>query len=269
MTVPFLLKIDHLTKTFRVGSQIIQAVSDVNLTLQKGKVLGIGGESGSGKSTLAKLLIALTEPTSGAIYFDGINLQQLVKQSDHRWRKEIQMIFQQPSSSLNPRMTIEQILKEPFIIHRHLEQKLWMERVVELLELVGLSSHYLKRMPQELSGGQKQRIAIARALAVNPRLLICDEPFSALDVSVQAQIIDLLIRLKANQELTYVVISHDLAALHYMCDDIAIMHAGQIVERGSSEQMYRAPTHPYTQALLSAVLPFTFAPSVTATAALD
>jgi peptide/nickel transport system ATP-binding protein/oligopeptide transport system ATP-binding protein len=257
MTVPFLLKIENLTKTFQVGSQIIQAVSDVSLTLHKGNILGIGGESGSGKSTLAKLLIALTEPTSGAIYFDGINLKDLVKQGDNRWRKEIQMIFQQPSSSLNPRMTIEQILKEPFIIHRHLDQKLWLERIVELLELVGLSSHYLKRMPQELSGGQKQRIAIARALAVKPRLLICDEPFSALDVSVQAQIIDLLMRLKADQELTYVVISHDLAALHYMCDEIAIMHAGQIVEWGPSEQMYRSPTHPYTQALLSAVLPFT------------
>lgn len=257
MKVPYLLKVEHLTKAFQVGSQIIQAVSDVSLTLQKGKVLGIGGESGSGKSTLAKLLIALTEPTSGAIYLDGINLQQLVKQGDHRWRKDVQMIFQQPSSSLNPRMTIEQILKEPFIIHRHLDPKLWVERIVELLELVGLSSHYLKRIPQELSGGQKQRIAIARALAVNPRLLICDEPFSALDVSVQAQIIDLLMRLKANQELTYVVISHDLAALHYMCDDIAIMHGGQIVERGPSERIYGAPTHPYTQALLSAVLPFT------------
>lgn len=251
-----LIHVEHLTKIFRVGSKTLQAVSDVNLTLTKGSILGIGGESGCGKSTLAKLLIGLTEPTSGSIYYDGVDLQHLVKQRSHRWRKDIQMIFQQPSSSLNPRMNVEDILKEPFIIHRHLEEKQWIEQIVNLLELVGLSSHHLKRMPQELSGGQKQRIAIARALAVKPRLLICDEPFSALDVSVQAQIIDLLMRLKVDQELTYIVISHDLSALHYMCDDLVIMQAGKIIERGTSAQIYNTPTEPYTKALLSAVLPF-------------
>lgn len=252
-----LIEVKNLTKVFQSGSQTIRALSDVNLSVDEGKVLGIGGESGCGKSTLAKLIMGLILPSSGMIFFEGMDLQELIRERGHLWRKDIQMIFQQPSSSLNPRMNVETILKEPFVIHRHVEQNLWLDRIVELLELVGLSSHHLKRMPQELSGGQKQRIAIARALAVRPRLLICDEPFSALDVSVQAQIIDLLMQLKRDQKLTYLVISHDLAALHYMCDDIAIMHEGKIVEYGPSEQLFQTPTHPYTKALLSAVLNIT------------
>ena len=251
-----LLKVEDLTKTFHIGTKRLQAVSNVNLTLTKGSILGIGGESGCGKSTLAKLLMGLVEPTSGSIFYDGINIQDLMNQRPQRWRKDIQMIFQQPASSLNPRMSVEDILKEPFIIHRHLNEKHWVEQIIYLLELVGLSSHHLKRMPQELSGGQKQRIAIARALAVKPKLIICDEPFSALDVSVQAQIMDLLMRLKIDQALTYIVISHDLAALRYMCDTIAIMQAGEIIEQGTAEQIFSSPINPYTKALLSAVLPF-------------
>lgn len=244
-----LLDIQHLSKQYRLGRQIIQAVQDVSFSLMPGEILGLGGESGCGKSTIGKLIMRLIEPTAGTILFEGQNLRHAVD-----WRKKIQMIFQHSSASLNPRFTVEDTLNEPFIIHGLAHGSERTQRLIELLTQVGLSGDYLKRLPHELSGGQKQRIAIARALAVEPRLLICDEPFSALDVSVQAQIINLLARLQRERPLSYLVISHDLSILRYLSHRLAIMYLGELVEWGPSTNVYEVPLHPYTQALVSAVL---------------
>lgn len=253
MTKP-LLDIQHLSKQFRLGGKIFHAVQDVSLSLMPGEILGLGGESGCGKSTIGKLLIHLLEPTTGSIFFEGHDLRQLAAGKSRAWRRKIQMIFQHPASSLNPRMTVEETLAEPFIIHDLAKGKERAQRLSTLLTQVGLSEEYLKRLPHELSGGQKQRVAIARALAVQPLFLICDEPFSALDVSVQAQIINLLARLQREQNLAYLIISHDLSILRYLTQRLAIMYLGQLVECGPSTEVYDHPLHPYTQALVSAVL---------------
>ncbi len=244
-----LLDIQHLSKQYRLGRQIIQAVQNASFSLMPGEILGLGGESGCGKSTIGKLIMRLIEPTAGNLLFEGQNLRHAVD-----WRKKIQMIFQHSSASLNPRFTVEDTLNEPFIIHGLAQGSKRAQRLMELLIQVGLSEDYLKRLPHELSGGQKQRIAIARALAVTPRLLICDEPFSALDVSVQAQIINLLARLQREQQLSYLVISHDLSILRYLSHRLAIMYLGELIEWGPSTSVYEAPLHPYTQALVAAVL---------------
>lgn len=244
-----ILDIQRLSKHYRLGREIVQAVQDVSFSLMPGEILGLGGESGCGKSTIGKLIMRLIEPTAGALFFEGQNLLHI-----HAWRQNIQMIFQHSSASLNPRFTVEDTLNEPFIIHGLAQGLERAQRLIELLSQVGLSEDYLKRLPHELSGGQKQRIAIARALAVKPRLLICDEPFSALDVSVQAQIINLLARLQREQHLSYLVISHDLSILRYLSHRLAIMYLGQIVEWGPSASVYESPLHPYSQALVSAVL---------------
>ncbi len=253
MTVP-LLDVQHLSKQFRLGKQTLHAVQDVSFSLAPGEVLGLGGESGCGKSTIGKLLMRLLEPTAGSIFFEGKNLNDLVAEKKQAWRRHIQMIFQHPAASLNPRMSVEEALSEPFIIHGLAKGKQRTQRLAELLVQVGLSEEYLKRFPHTLSGGQKQRVAIARALAIEPRLLICDEPFSALDVSVQAQIINLLARLQREQHLAYLIISHDLSILRYLTHRLAIMYMGQFVEWGPSKEVYDYPLHPYTQALVSAVL---------------
>jgi oligopeptide/dipeptide ABC transporter ATP-binding protein len=253
MTFP-LLDVQRLSKQFRLGNRIIQAVQDVSFSLLPGEILGLGGESGCGKSTIAKLLIRLLEPTTGSIFFDGKDLKDLISRRNLSWRRKIQMIFQNPGGSLDPRMTVEETLAEPFIIHGIAKGSERSKRMASLLTQVGLSEEYFKRLPHELSGGQKQRVAIARALALDPLLLICDEPFSALDVSVQAQIINLLSRLQREQHLAYLIISHDLSILRYLTQKLAIMYLGQIVECGPSLAVYDNPLHPYTQALVSAVL---------------
>lgn len=253
MTVP-LLDVKHLFKQFRLGKQLVRAVQDVSFSLQPGENLGLGGESGCGKSTVGKLLMRLIEPTSGSIVFDGQELSHLTARQSRLWRRKMQMIFQHPAASLNPRMTVEETLAEPFIIHGLAHGTERLKRITDLLAQVGLSEEFLKRLPYELSGGQKQRIAIARALAVHPRLLICDEPFSALDVSVQAQIINLLAQLQREQPLSYLIISHDLSILRYLTHRLAIMYLGQLVEWGPSSEVYDHPLHPYSQALVSAVL---------------
>ena len=253
MPIP-LLDVQHLSKQFRLGGRILHAVEDVSFSLLPGEILGLGGESGCGKSTVGKLLMRLLEPTAGSIFFDGEELEGSALRRSRAWRRKIQMIFQHPAASLNPRMTVEETLAEPFIIHGLAHGKERLKRLGALLGQVGLSEEYLKRLPHELSGGQKQRIAIARALAVDPLLLICDEPFSALDVSVQAQIINLLAQLQREQHLSYLIISHDLSILRYLTHRLAIMYLGQLMEWGSSTDVYDHPLHPYTQALVSAVL---------------
>lgn len=236
-----MIEVKNLTKVYKIDKKkLLTAVDQVNLTIEKGETIGLVGESGSGKSTLGRMILGLTLPTSGEIYFEGEKKTTLLP-------RRMQMIFQDPYSSLNPRMTVQAILAEPTKIHG-LE-----ERVDELLELVGLPLEAKKRYPHEFSGGQRQRIGIARALALNPDFLICDEPISALDVSIQAQIVNLLQRLQKELGLTILFIAHDLAMVHYLSTRVAVMHQGQIVEVGNAEELFAHPRHPYTQTLLYAV----------------
>ena len=249
-----LLNVQQISKQFRLGNLAVHAVKNVSLSLQPGEIFGLGGESGCGKSTIGKLLMGLIEPTSGSILFKGEDLSRLSSRGSQAWRRNIQMVFQHPATSLDPRFTVQDILREPFLIHKSLKVGGHKEQLTSLLEQVGLSAEVLARLPSELSGGQKQRIAIARALAVDPSLLICDEPFSSLDVSVQSQIINLLTRLHREKNLSYLIISHDLSVLRYLTHQLAIMYLGEIVEIGPSEKVYDSPLHPYSQALVSAVL---------------
>lgn len=231
----------------------VKAVDDVTLTVKKGETVGIVGESGCGKSTLGRTLIRLYEPTAGEIKFAGKNFIELKGEDLRKKRKEMQMIFQDPYASLDPRMTIGQILKQPFEIHGILKSSERDEKVKWLLEVVGLKASHVNRYPHEFSGGQRQRICIARAIALEPELVICDEPVSALDVSIQAQILNLLKDLQEKLKLTYVFISHDLSVVQYFCDRIAVMYLGKIVEIGTREEIFNNPKHPYTQALLSSI----------------
>ena len=252
-----LVELDGLTKHFAVrqgvfarGKAVVHAVEDVSLTVKRGETLGIVGESGCGKSTTARLMLRLLDPTSGSIRFDGQDISKLSQRQLRPLRREMQMIFQDPYSSLNPRKTVGQIVGTPFAIHG---QKKAKTRVQELLETVGLSPEHFNRYPHEFSGGQRQRIGVARALALNPKLIVCDEPVSALDVSIQAQILNLLRNLQKDFDLTYVFISHDLSVIRQIADRIAVMYLGKVVEYGDSEAIYEQPKHPYTAALLSAV----------------
>lgn len=253
MVVP-LLEVKHLSKQFRLGKQTLYAVQDVSFSLMPGEILGLGGESGCGKSTIGKLLMHLIKPTAGSISFNGQDMHLLTACHSQAWRRQIQMIFQHPAASLNPRLVVEEILAEPFIIHGVAKGRERATKIAFLLSQVGLSTDYLQRLPHELSGGQKQRVAIARALALEPSLLICDEPFSALDVSIQSQIINLLSQLQRERHLSYLLISHDLSILRYLAHQLAIMYAGHLVEWGPSQEVYYHPLHPYSQALVSAVL---------------
>jgi len=252
-----LVELDHLTKRFAVrqgvfarGKTEVHAVEDVSLTVRKGETLGIVGESGCGKSTTARLMLRLLDPTGGTIRFDGQDISKLSQRQLRPLRREMQMIFQDPYSSLNPRKTVGQIVGAPFAIHGQRKGKV---RVQELLERVGLSPEHYNRYPHEFSGGQRQRIGVARALALNPKLIVCDEPVSALDVSIQAQILNLLRSLQKEFDLTYVFISHDLSVIRQIADRIAVMYLGRVVELGDGESIYNHPKHPYTAALLSAV----------------
>ncbi|GLQ05903.1 ABC transporter ATP-binding protein [Sneathiella chinensis] len=252
-----MLDVKNLTVGFPVRNRgekaMLMAVNDVSLTLNKGDALGLVGESGSGKSTIGRTILHLNPSTSGHIALDGEEITRLSAAGERALRKRAQMIFQDPHSALNPRMTILRSVAEPLVLHTRLRGSALREKVGELLETVGLQKQFLYRYPHELSGGQKQRVCIARAMALNPELLVLDEPTSALDVSVQAQILEFLKSIQQQKSLTYLFISHNLAVVRYMCNRVAVMYLGKIVEQGPTEEVFKAPRHPYTKALLEAV----------------
>lgn len=249
-----LVRVRGLTKQFVVGSQRLSAVDGVDLEIRRGETLGLVGESGCGKSTLGRTLLRLIEPTSGSIEFDGIAVQTLSGEQLRSLRRRMQIVFQDPYASLNPRMSIADALAEPIRIHRLARDRASIERrVVELLDRVGLGRDALGKYPHEFSGGQRQRICIARALAVEPEFIVCDEAVSALDVSIQAQILNLLAELQRDLGLTYLFIGHDLKVVRHVSHRVAVMYLGRIVETASATELYNAPKHPYTRALLSAI----------------
>lgn len=250
-----LMKADHVKVYFKgkKKGQTVKAVDDVSFEIMKGETFGVVGESGCGKSTLGRTLIRLQQPTDGHIYLNGTDIAGLKGAQLKEMRKEAQIIFQDPSACLNPRRTIKQILMEPFEIH-NLKGKIDVDaKIMELLQLVGLDSYHLSRYPHELSGGQKQRIGIARALALEPQIIICDEAVSALDVSVQAQVLNLLQELKEKLGLTYFFISHNLNVVYQVSDRVGVMYLGKMVEIANYDQLYEKRYHPYTEALLSAI----------------
>ena len=250
-----LVKADHVKVYFKgkKRGQTVKAVDDVSFEIMKGETFGVVGESGCGKSTLGRTLIRLQQPTDGHIYLNGTDIAGLKGAQLKEMRKEAQIIFQDPSACLNPRRTIKQILMEPFVIH-NLKDKIDVDaKIMELLQLVGLDSYHLSRYPHELSGGQKQRIGIARALALEPQIIICDEAVSALDVSVQAQVLNLLQELKEKLGLTYFFISHNLNVVYQVSDRVGVMYLGKMVEIANYDQLYEKRYHPYTEALLSAI----------------
>jgi oligopeptide/dipeptide ABC transporter ATP-binding protein len=248
-----LIDIRGLTKQFHVGpGRHLTALEDVSLTISPGETLGLVGESGSGKSTLARCIVQLIEPTSGEVLLDGVNLVGLRHQKLRRRYRDVQMVFQDPNSSLNPRMSVRQVLAEPLKLHLKMTGRQRDERLLELIELVSLTPDHLDRYPHELSGGQRQRVGIARAIAVEPKLVILDEPTSSLDVSVRGQMLDLLQDLQQRLNLAYLFISHDLHVVRYLSDRVAVMYLGEIVETGPAKAVFSAPVHPYTKALIAA-----------------
>jgi oligopeptide transport system ATP-binding protein len=235
----------------KVGA--IKAVDGLTFDVQRGETLGLVGESGCGKSTTGRAILQLYRPTAGEVYFEGVDLINIKGEQLRRMRRRMQMIFQDPYASLNPRMTVGDIIGEPLLVHNIAKGKQRQERVQELLKVVGLNPYFVNRYPHEFSGGQRQRIGVARALAVQPEFIVCDEPISALDVSIQAQIINLLEDLQEEFNLTYLFIAHDLSVVRHISDRIAVMYLGKIVELTTRHELYDNPLHPYTQALLSAV----------------
>jgi len=252
MTTP-LIQIKNLKKYFSYKGQTLRAVDDISFDIFPQETLGLVGESGCGKTALARALMRLYEPTSGNILFKGESILNFRGKAIKSLRHDMQYIFQDPYASLNPRMTAGEIIAEPLNIHNVLNRPDREKRVQELLELVGLRPEYIGRFPHEFSGGQRQRIGIARALALNPRFIVCDEPIAALDVSIQAQIVNLLRHLQEEMGLTYLFISHDLAMVKYLSMRVAVMYLGHLMELASSHDLYESPLHPYTQGLLSAI----------------
>lgn len=255
-----LLKVNNLKKYFPKKSSLlskkksfVKAVDDVSFEVYEGETLGIVGESGCGKSTTGRMIMRLLEPTEGSIAFNGIELTSLTRTKMRKMRRDIQMVFQDPYASLNPRHTVEKILEEPLIVHGLGNKSARSDLVKEYLEIVGLNAYHAKRYPHQFSGGQRQRIGIARALMTNPKLIIADEPVSALDVSIQAQVLNLMKRLQEELKLTYIFISHDLGVVRHISDRVGVMYLGRIVEIADAESLYEEPLHPYTKVLLSSV----------------
>jgi len=249
-----LLDVQHLTKYFHTSGGTLHAVDDVSFQIERGKTLGIVGESGCGKSTIGRTILRLLEPTSGKVIFDGTDLTALSKEELRKMRQQMQIIFQDPFSSLDPRMTVSQTIAEPLKLHGMIKNKAEREkRVLELMATVGLAERLYDAYPHELDGGRRQRIGIARALAVKPKFIVCDEPVSALDVSIQAQILNLMKDIQEREGLTYIFITHDLSVVNHFADDIAVMYMGRMVEKAPAEELFEHPIHPYTQALLSAI----------------
>ncbi|MDA8352870.1 MAG: dipeptide ABC transporter ATP-binding protein [Firmicutes bacterium] len=260
MAAPALVKLENLKKHypirsswFRRSTGEVKAVDGISLELYAGETFGVVGESGCGKSTIGRTLIRLEKPTEGRIRFEGADITHLSSRKLKPYRRKMQMVFQDPFASLNPRQRIDDTLEEPLTIHQMLDKRARRERVWELLDEVGLDREHGERLPHEFSGGQRQRIGIARALALNPSLIVCDEPVSALDVSVQAQILKLLKSLQQKRGLSYFFISHDLGVVCHLCDRVLIMYLGQAMELASASTLFREGQHPYTQALLSAI----------------
>lgn len=248
------LEIKHLKKYFKTPSGLLHAVDDVSFTIEKGHTLGVVGESGCGKTTLGRTVLRLTEPTEGEIYFDGQDITKLGKADMKKLRQKMQLIFQDPYASLNPRLSVSEIIREPMEVGKMYKSKQEIHsRVKELMDVVGLAPRLINAYPHELDGGRRQRIGIARALATNPEFIVCDEPVSALDVSIQAQILNLMMDLQEERELAYMFITHDMSVVKHISTEIAVMYLGQCVELAPTEELFENPQHPYTKALLSAI----------------
>ena len=249
-----ILDVKNLKKYFKTPSGMLHAVDDVSFSIERGRTLGIVGESGCGKSTTGRAILRLIEPTSGEVLFEGKNIPALKEKEMHEMRREMQIIFQDPFASLNPRHTVYQAISEPIRFSKLLKTREEIEeRTLELMRTVGLAERYINAYPHELDGGRRQRIGIARALSLNPKFIVCDEPVSALDVSIQAQILNLLKDLQEQMGLTYIFITHDLAVVNHFADDIAVMYLVKVIEKAPAEELFRNPMHPYTKALLSAI----------------
>ncbi len=249
-----LLRVEHLKKYFNTPGGVLHAVDDVSFSLGKGKTLGVVGESGCGKSTLGKTILRLEEPTDGKVYFEDELITEMSPAHFKQMRKSMQMIFQDPYASVDPRMSVSSIIAEPFEIYPELcPRSERNDRVIELMKTVGLAERFFNSYPHELDGGRRQRIGIARALALDPKFIVCDEPVSALDVSIQAQILNLLMDLQEERQISYIFVTHDMSVVEHISDDICVMYLGQVVELCPSDDLFEKPEHPYTQALLSAI----------------
>lgn len=248
-----MVEVKHLKTYFRVGGGMLHAVDDVSMSIEAGRTMGVVGESGCGKTTLGRTILHLEQSSGGQILFDGNDITNIKKKQLRKLQEQMQIIFQDPFASLNPRYTIEETIREPLQLSGKYNRIQVEEETERLMELVGVDRRLRSSYPHELDGGRRQRVVIARALAMNPEFIVCDEPVSALDVSIQAQVLNLLLELQEQLKLTYMFITHDLSVVHYISDDIAVMYLGQLVETSSSDELFEHPMHPYTQALFSAI----------------
>jgi len=251
--MPAMLEVRNLKKYFKNPAGMLHAVDDISFSLSEGKTLGVVGESGCGKTTLGRTIIHLIEPTSGQISFNGDDISNPTRKEISRLRKNMQIIFQDPFSSLNPRMSVSDTIREPLVLHSKLSKDEIRAETRNLMDTVGIAMRFENSYPHELDGGRRQRIGIARALALKPRLIVCDEPVSALDVSIQAQVLNLMLKLQEERGLTYVFVTHDLSVVKHISDDIMVMYLGQMVEKAPSDELFKNQLHPYTKALISAI----------------